>query len=98
MMRSTIIRGAYRLCQGILARMKLTAAVLVCACHSSTRPVEPVPLPPTEAEQAANEARQDAAVVQDISTWPAYPTIAPPPTSHPSGAPIALPAGAAKVG
>jgi hypothetical protein len=78
--------------------MRRSVLIVLCACHSSAPPVEPVPLPPTEAEQAAAAARQDAGVPQDISKWPAFPTIPAPPVSIPAGDPIPLPVYAPKAG
>ncbi len=69
--------------------------VVLCACSSSPRHVDPIPLPPEGDQPAPQDAAPPA---QDISKWPAFPTIGAPPVSKPTGDPIVLPPYLPKVG
>lgn len=64
-------------------------ALVLCACSSSPHHVDKIPLP--------GDTPADAAVPDDVTKWQAFPTIADPPTAHPTGDPIALPAYVPKV-
>jgi hypothetical protein len=74
--------------------MRTVRLLVLCACSSSPKHVDPIPLPP-EGDQPVP---QDAAPPQDISKWPAFPTLGGPPASHPTGDPIVLPAYSPKAG